>query len=146
MDQWQLADRNNCTTMPLNHGYQPRTNTLYGFQNSLLGEATMRQFFESQWLTSQVIMTLASEQPQPTLASHSKQWHPLGWQTKFMAHQVIHDNDHPTHTPHPTPGIAYVLLYQEGQVPHLLPLLLPIAHSYPPKQFYFCHLPSCFWA
>ena len=25
VDQWQLADRNNCTTMPLDHNYQPRT-------------------------------------------------------------------------------------------------------------------------
>ena len=28
LGQWQLADRNNCTTMPLNHNCQPRTSTL----------------------------------------------------------------------------------------------------------------------
>ena len=101
--QWQLADSNNCTTMQFNHNYQPGTNTLYGPQISSIGEATLRQFFESQWLASQVIMTLVSEQSQPRRASHSKQWHPLGQQTKFTAHWVIHGNDHPTHTLHPDP-------------------------------------------
>ena len=29
----------------------------------------------------------------------------------------MHGNDHPTHILHPTQGIAYALLHQEGQVP-----------------------------
>ena len=44
--QWQLANRNNCTTMLLNHNYEPGTNTLYESQNSSLGEATLRQIFQ----------------------------------------------------------------------------------------------------
>ena len=104
-------------TMPLDHNYQPETNTLYGSQNSSLGLASLRWFFRSQWPVSQVIVTLVSEQPWPRRASHSKQWHPLGSQTTFMAHQVIHGYAHPTHTLHPTLGIACALLHQEGQVP-----------------------------
>ena len=146
VDQWQLADRNNCTTMPLDHNYQPGTNTLYGPQNSLLGEASLRQFFESWWPASQDIMTLVSEQPWPRRVSHSKYWHPLGWQTKFMAHWVIHGNDFPTHTLHPNLRIAYALLHQEGHVPPPFLLLSLTVHSYLPQQFFFFHFPSCFWA
>ena len=54
----------------------------------------------------------------PNLPSSSKPWqNPFGWQTKFTAHQVTHGSDHHTHILHPTPGIAYALLHQEGQTP-----------------------------
>ena len=73
----------------------------------------------------QVIMTghtghcdLSVIQPQPNLSSSSKQWqNPFGWKTKFTTHWVIHGSNHPTHILHPTLGIAYALLHQEGQVP-----------------------------
>ena len=57
--------------------------------------------------------------------------HPLGGQTKFMTHRVILGDNHPTHTLQPTMGIAYALLHQEEQVPHLL-LLLSVNCSFIP--------------
>ena len=102
----------------------------------ITGRSHPEVVFESQWLASQVIVTLVSEKPRPRWASHSKQWHSLGWQIKFTANQVIHGDNHPTHTLHPTPGISYALLHQEGQVPHLLLLFSPTAHSYLPQQFF----------
>ena len=76
-------------------------------------------------VVSQVIVTgltghhdISEIQPQPNLSSSSKLWwNPFDWQTKFTTHQVTHGNDHPTHTLHPTLGIAHALLHQEGQVP-----------------------------
>ena len=57
-------------------------------------------------------------QPQPNLSISSKQWqNPFNWQTKYTTQWAIHGDDHPTHTLHPTLGIAYALLHQEGQVP-----------------------------
>ena len=42
---------------------------------------------------------------------------PFGQYTKFSIHQVLHSDNHPTHTLHPTLGHASAFLPQEGQVP-----------------------------
>ena len=95
-----------------------QNNTLYGLPKLIMGERHLE-------VVSWVIVTsltgdcnLGWDQPWPNLSSSSKPWfNPFGWQTKFTTHWVIHGDDHPTHTLHPTLGIAYALLHQEGQVP-----------------------------
>ena len=76
------------------------------------------------WITvtghSQVIVALAwANNPTPKGLPQSKLGIHLVWQTKIMAHEVMHGDDHPTNILHPTLGSAYALLHQEGQVPQL---------------------------
>ena len=56
----------------------------------------------------------------------------------------MHSNDHPTPTLLLTLGIAYALLYQEGQVPFSTLLFKQTISYIPLPAIYFFHFPSCF--
>ena len=79
VDQWQLADRNNCTTMPLDHNYQPRTTHFMDNPKLVIGERHLEA-------VSQVTVTgltghhdLIEINPNPTCLASSKQWwNPFG--------------------------------------------------------------------
>ena len=71
----------------------------------------------SDWPPQVIVTLLWMINPTPEGLPHSKPGIHLVWQTTFIAHWVMHGNNHPTHTHHPTPGITYALLHQEGQVP-----------------------------
>ena len=59
-----------------------------------------------------------SKQPHLFRFPHSKHGIHLVQQTKFIAHWVMHSDDHPIHILNLIPGIAHALVHQEGQVPY----------------------------
>ena len=72
---------------------------------------------KSQWLAFTGHSDLSmSNQPHPRGTSYSKYGIHLVRHTKSKAHWVMLSDDHPTHILHPTWGIAYALLHQEGQI------------------------------
>ena len=123
--------------MSLSHNYLQNKHTLWITNVNHGGKAAWGGFSShSDWPHRSLWPKW--DQPQPNLSSSSKLWwNPFGWQTKFTTHWVIHGDNHPTHTLHTTPGIAYALLHQEEQVTPLLLMLSLTAHFEPAPAILF---------
>ena len=144
MDQWQLADRNNCTTMPLDHNYQPGTTHFMGNPKLIMGEGTLRWFLKSQMTGLTGHHDLSEINPNPTCLApqNSGRIHLIGrLNSQLIGSYMVMTT---LYTPSIPPQGLHMLFFTRKDRYHQLLLLLSLTvHLYLPQQSYFFHFPSC---